>query len=454
LATSSLMQLPEIPKLGGGEAQVSSPAQISRIAWNIGYYNGLPKVDGVWITFADALPQSAELFVDLLNNHGQVVSSGGETLTSELPANTPVLVSTTPPASSSSIYKVRLVVSASIESAEVSFNVEGLSSDASGDILTVDSTGYAFTDMPKAFTWLVSSSHTFEWTETVGASSGKRYVWTSTRGLSTERSGSIVVPSGGGSVTATYKTQYSLTVSVSGSGTTTPAPGTYWYDSGAQVQVTATPNQGYIFSYWLLDGNNAGSNNPITVQMNSAHTLTAVFTQIHTEERCFGYHTQTVNGLTAIRLITGPDVSYRVEENEATVDRAITIQWGIRVWKRSSAGTETEITAGTPVALVSRNNNGQGIQSATWSCPEVSLSPTDSIVVRVYMDFEGWRLLQEFTTEQLGAQKLVSSPWTVYYYTYYNLRLVGGVEGDLVLTARFYHGNSGYPSRIAGFKWG
>jgi hypothetical protein len=106
------------------------------------------------------------------------------------------------------------------------------------------------------------------------------------------------------------------------------------------------------------------------------------------------------------------------------------------------------------VALVSRNNNGQGLQSATWSCPEVNLDSTDSIVVRVYMDFEGWRLLETFTTEQLGAQKLVSSTWTVYYYTYYNLRLVGGVEGDLVLTARFYHGNSGYPSRIAGFKWG
>jgi hypothetical protein len=106
------------------------------------------------------------------------------------------------------------------------------------------------------------------------------------------------------------------------------------------------------------------------------------------------------------------------------------------------------------VALVSRSSNGQGIQSATWSCPEVSLSPTDSIVIRVYVDFDGWHLLQKFTTEQLGAQKLLSSTWAVYYYTYYNLRLVGGVEGDLLLTTRFYHGNSYYPSRIAEFRWG
>jgi integrase len=35
----------------------------------------------------------------------------------------------------------------------------------------------------------------------------------------------------------------------SGGGSTNPAPGAYWHDSGAQVQVTAIPNQGYLFSH-------------------------------------------------------------------------------------------------------------------------------------------------------------------------------------------------------------
>jgi hypothetical protein len=80
--------------------------------------------------------------------------------------------------------------------------------------------------------------------------------------------------------------------------------------------------------------------------MNSARSLTAVFTEIHTEERYFGHHTHTVNGLTAIRLIVGPDNSRRVAVKEGVVDGQITVQWGIRVWKRSSAGVETEITSG------------------------------------------------------------------------------------------------------------
>jgi uncharacterized repeat protein (TIGR02543 family) len=82
-------------------------------------------------------------------------------------------------------------------------------------------------------------------------------------------------------VTATFtQIQYTLTVSVTGSGSTNLAIGPHVYNSGSQVQVTATPSSGWVFDHWVLDGSSAGSSNPVTVTMSSGHALNAVFTQI------------------------------------------------------------------------------------------------------------------------------------------------------------------------------
>jgi hypothetical protein len=73
--------------------------------------------------------------------------------------------------------------------------------------------------------------------------------------------------------------KYPLTISVSpvGGGTTNPSAGTYQYESGSSVDVTATAASGYTFDSWFLDGTNAGSLNPITVTMNAPHNLVAQF---------------------------------------------------------------------------------------------------------------------------------------------------------------------------------
>jgi hypothetical protein len=155
---------------------------------------------------------------------------------------------------------------------------------------------------------------------------------------------------------------------------------------------------------------------------------------------------QTVNGLTAYVLGTTQTTGskYFGDIEEALLNG----YWGIRVWKRTSAGVETEITAGTPVAQVYRSAVGSGLQSATWACPETSLSSTDAIVVRVYFQYgsSGWVLAAEFITGQLGASKLDSATWTVYYYTY--IATVGGLY-----RYRFYWGTTTYNSRIENFTW-
>lgn len=71
--------------------------------------------------------------------------------------------------------------------------------------------------------------------------------------------------------------QYKLNIIATEGGTTTPPPGTYTYDEGAVVTVTATPDSGYVFDHWELDGENIGSANPTSVVMDADHELKAVF---------------------------------------------------------------------------------------------------------------------------------------------------------------------------------
>jgi len=72
---------------------------------------------------------------------------------------------------------------------------------------------------------------------------------------------------------------YTLTILTPTNGTTNPSPGTYTYNAGITVQVTAIPNTGYNFNYWTLDGITYTSN-PINVLINRDHILIAYFSEI------------------------------------------------------------------------------------------------------------------------------------------------------------------------------
>jgi len=69
---------------------------------------------------------------------------------------------------------------------------------------------------------------------------------------------------------------YYLTITSTTGGTTNPLPGTYNYTEGSSLNVTAIPNPGYSFDYWLLDGEER-TENPITIGIDANHTLEAVY---------------------------------------------------------------------------------------------------------------------------------------------------------------------------------
>jgi len=112
---------------------------------------------------------------------------------------------------------------------------------------------------------------------------------------------------------------------------------------------------------------------------------------------------------------TGDEVS-----NSATGNLVVYV--GIRVFKVASDGTETEITSGTPVAVISWSGNDSNwhTESATWLCPETVLVSTDKIRVKTYRKLGSGSWLhvdakENFTTEALGTTILNNITWTVYY---------------------------------------
>jgi hypothetical protein len=126
----------------------------------------------------------------------------------------------------------------------------------------------------------------------------------------------------------------------------------------------------------------------------------------------------TVNGLTSYSLGTAQDATTTVA---ASLGASQTIYVGIRVWKRSSAGVETEITAGTAVGIATRAagaGNYAVVAGATWTPTATALATTDSIVVRLYQATTtppGGTAVGIFTTEQLGASQLNAAAWAPYY---------------------------------------
>jgi uncharacterized repeat protein (TIGR01451 family) len=76
--------------------------------------------------------------------------------------------------------------------------------------------------------------------------------------------------------TATFQTQYLLTIAPNPStgGTVTPASGTY-YNAGASVTLTATPKSPLTFIGW--SGGATGTTNPVQISMNAPLTVTANF---------------------------------------------------------------------------------------------------------------------------------------------------------------------------------
>jgi hypothetical protein len=87
-----------------------------------------------------------------------------------------------------------------------------------------------------------------------------------------------------------------LTITATAGGTTNPPLGNYSYWENATATVMALPDTNYTLDHWELDGVSVGSTNPITVTMDSNHTLYAVF---------IGHHDVTVTSVSPSKTVVG-----------------------------------------------------------------------------------------------------------------------------------------------------
>ncbi len=138
----------------------------------------------------------------------------------------------------------------------------------------VDGRNYTAT---QTFSWVAGSSHTIATTSPQNGATGVRYVWASWTGGGTISH--TVAPTTNKTYTASFRTQYYLTMSHGTGGTVIPVSG--WKNSGTAVSISATPASGYTFSNWTGSGSGSysGTNNPASITMNGPNTENAAFTQ-------------------------------------------------------------------------------------------------------------------------------------------------------------------------------
>lgn len=214
--------------------------------------------------------------------------------------------------------------------ATVTFKAEGVGSDFTGTVLKVDGVEYAIGSMPVHFSWEIGSTHTFEYCSPLVVNiETKRYVWYATSGLSTAQAEAITVQDGGGTVEASYITQYYLDVQ-SDYGVT---GGEGWYDEGSlayaevdPLKVSEQQDVQYVFSCWGGDASGTSSpSNPII--MDAAKTAVAVW---KTQHRVYFSQTGSTVQPTVTYVVDSQQPATETVPFNLWVDEGSTIQYSFQ----------------------------------------------------------------------------------------------------------------------------
>jgi hypothetical protein len=195
--------------------------------------------------------------------------------------------------------------------------------------------------------------------------------------------------------------------------------------------ITYSPNASYTytFSHWLVNGTDIYGSYILPLTLGGDTTLEIVYSgssvytpfpfsyphdalnltwyfrsDIWTILETLGYKLQTVNTNTATSdMRTDPlskDVSY-----------------GFRVFVKDVLNATTELTTGTPEAIMLVTTNTSGMQTAYWNCPSFS-GLVSAVKINVYQRFndEAWSLRRVFISRDDLLWKFPAATWTFHFY--------------------------------------
>ncbi len=319
-------------------------------------------------------PWSVTMGGNTQSSTGSSITFSKNTGTYSYSVNTPSGFSASPSSSQIPIPGVSSVqITFSALTAAVSFSTIGTSSSATGTVLTVDGTAYSLSSLPLTFVWAVGSSHSFSWTTTLSQGAPEEYEFKTGTGLSTLSSGTITVPSGGGSITASYSPLYLVSFSVTPAddgtlswmvggnpaGSTQTSYSGVYYPSGQQISVTALPNSNFNFAGWTASNSGLAfadpSSTPTTVSVNGPGTITANFL---------------------------PASTFTVTFTESSLPSGAT--WSVDLGGQTESSTGTSIEFAEPTGTYSYSISTPTGYTASPSNGEVSVSGSQTVEVSIF----------------------------------------------------------------------
>jgi len=175
----------------------------------------------------------------------------------------------------------------------------------------------------------------------------------------------------------------------------------YW---SSNFWLTITGNTTFLFTY-------AGDigENPWVPPIYSSDGLNATWylrSDTHTVHSQLGY------------ILSPVQTSSELSDMRTHATTSMTTSYGVRIWVFDADGDSSELTSGIPVAVVTRSSDGDGIQSATWTCPDY-LNVVDAVMVRIYQRWgtDAWTARLIYITKSGLLVKFPTASWTFNYYT-------------------------------------
>jgi large repetitive protein len=216
--------------------------------------------------------------------------------------------------------------------------------------------------VPQTLQWAPGASCTVAFVSPYSDQVGTQYVLTGWQDGNTANPRVIVVPAQSTTYTASFQTQYQLSVAVSPSQAGTVSGGG-WLDVNTTATLTAVAATGYRFVNW--SGNASGSASPVFVVMYGAEVVTANFEPV----------TNPVTGSWSVVQVAANSTGYGINSFGEVVGQSAYPQapflW-VPVGANSTAGTLTNLGGTTTLpAAVAVNDYGQVLFGQYNCCEEI-----------------------------------------------------------------------------------